>query len=86
MIELQDGSWGIVPWEGLRWAANSIGVDLVETLLSPGDIIVAERQENGTHIIRQIPEVGGAWLAHGTRIQVRKVGAGGRLGSSIISL
>ena len=67
-IELQDGSWGVIPWEGLKWAANSIGVSSSGDLLSPGDIVVAERQSNGTHRLRQIPEVGGL-LWRWTRIR-----------------
>ena len=63
LIELQDGTWGLIPWEGLKWAATSIGVETSGGLLSPGDIVAVERLTGGIYKIRQIPEVGGAFVA-----------------------
>lgn len=63
LVENQAGEWGIIPWAGLKWAARSKGVDSSGGLVSPGDIIAAEKMEDGTHKIRQIPEVGGAFVA-----------------------
>lgn len=49
---------GLVRPEGVRWTGRSVG-----QVLSVGDVIYVERQENGDFRLRQIPEVSGAIVA-----------------------
>lgn len=78
-IEFQDGSWGLVPYQELKWARAwqpgrftsdgeippSLGPEITTTsdVLAAGHVIVVERLENGLHRLAQIPEVGGAFVA-----------------------
>ena len=71
LIELQDGTWGLIPFEVLAWAREPLGGELglgpeivtTSDVLSLGDVVAVELLETGVHTLRQIPEVGGAFVA-----------------------
>ena len=71
LIETQDGTWGLVPFQELRWARalrdeeGQLGpeINTASDVVSPGDVIVVDRLTTGLHTLVQIPEVGGAFVA-----------------------
>lgn len=76
IIELQDGSWGVVPYDEVVWARAHLGLDEEELttqlgpeitttseVLTAGDVIAVDLKDTGVYALKQIPEVGGAFVA-----------------------
>lgn len=70
LVEFQDGSWGVVPYQEVQWARAwrgqgrlGPGIRTTADVLSPGHVVTLERLESGIHSLVQIPEVAGAFVA-----------------------
>lgn len=69
-IGLENGELGTVEFASLKWARKFISVDArgpapkkISDVLAVGDVILVEKNEAGTsYVLRQIPEVNGAFL------------------------
>jgi penicillin-binding protein 1A len=66
-VMLRDGSTLELPWEGIRWARRYIDDDHVgpklkkaADVLSVGDIVRIQRQDDGSWWLAEVPEVAGA--------------------------
>lgn len=69
VIGFSDGSWSLLPPEGVRWAARAgprgIGSAprTAADVLRLGDVVLVSRTANGRLELRQIPEVQGSLIA-----------------------
>lgn len=70
-VEAEDLDLGAISLESIKWARKYIGTDSlgpvvkkVNDVLQVGDVILVEKSYNaGSYLLRQIPEVNGAFLA-----------------------
>ncbi|MBI1239661.1 MAG: PBP1A family penicillin-binding protein [Alphaproteobacteria bacterium] len=72
IIGLEDGSQGVIPFDGMNWAKpfisdRSVGAAPTKAsdILGAGDVVYVERRAEGdaTYLLRQVPAVNGALVA-----------------------
>ena len=70
LVEFQDETWGVVPYQEVTWARRHLGqgslgpeVSTTSDVLSIGDIVALDRLDSGIYALKQVPDVGGAFVA-----------------------
>ena len=70
MVLLKNGDRAVLPWEGIKWARPYVSLNRmgkepkhIEDVLRVGDVIWVSKQEDGSLVLAQAPEVQGALVA-----------------------